>query len=63
MWSQKLLRYLSPYKRAVDSSAGQARSFVQRTAALGDTRRKSAATMRAALLINWPQNVITPEIY
>jgi phosphoglycerate dehydrogenase-like enzyme len=28
-----------------------------------DTRRKSAETMRAALLTNQPQNVITPEMY
>jgi C-terminal binding protein len=28
-----------------------------------DTRRKSAETMRAALLTNRPQNVITPEMY
>jgi C-terminal binding protein len=28
-----------------------------------DTRRKSAETMRAALLTNKPQNVITPEMY
>jgi hypothetical protein len=28
-----------------------------------DTRRKSARTMRAALLTNRPQNVITPEMY
>ena len=28
-----------------------------------DTRRKSAETMRAALLTNNPQNVITPEMY
>jgi len=28
-----------------------------------DTRRKSAETMRAALLTNRPQNVITPEVY
>jgi hypothetical protein len=27
------------------------------------TRRKSAETMRAALLTNRPQNVITPEMY
>src|SRR5262249_62354776 len=28
-----------------------------------DTRLKSAETMRAALLTNKPQNVITPEMY
>ncbi|MBV9859135.1 MAG: C-terminal binding protein [Alphaproteobacteria bacterium] len=28
-----------------------------------DTRRKSAETMRAALLTNQPQNVITPDMY
>ena len=28
-----------------------------------DTRRKSAETMRAALLTNRPQNVVTPEMY
>ena len=28
-----------------------------------DTRRKSAETMRAALLTNRPQNVITPEMF
>jgi C-terminal binding protein len=28
-----------------------------------DTRKKSAETMRAALLTNRPQNVITPEMY
>jgi C-terminal binding protein len=28
-----------------------------------DTRRKSAETMRAALLTNRPQNVITPDMY
>ena len=28
-----------------------------------DTRRKSAETMRAALLTNRPQNLITPEMY
>jgi hypothetical protein len=28
-----------------------------------DTRRKSAETIRAALLTNRPQNVITPEMY
>jgi len=28
-----------------------------------DTRRKSAETMRAALLTNRPQNIITPEMY
>jgi phosphoglycerate dehydrogenase-like enzyme len=28
-----------------------------------DTRRKSAETMRSALLTNRPQNVITPEMY
>jgi C-terminal binding protein len=28
-----------------------------------DTRRKSAETMRAALLTNKPQNVISPEMY
>ena len=28
-----------------------------------DTRRKSAETMRAALLTNQPQNVITPEMF
>jgi C-terminal binding protein len=28
-----------------------------------DTRIKSAETMRAALLTNLPQNVITPEMY
>lgn len=28
-----------------------------------DTRRKSAETMRAALLSNKPQNVITPEMF
>ncbi len=28
-----------------------------------DTRRKSAETMRAALLTNNPQNVITPDMF
>ena len=28
-----------------------------------DTRKKSAETMRAALLTNRPQNVITPEMF
>jgi len=28
-----------------------------------DTRRKSAETLRAALLTNNPQNVITPDMF